>query len=331
MITHDIYTATCLRCQALTKRLSDLRITWNSNSIQERAHKYILGSIVPPHGSAADANASIDSRRLDPPHTTRRGSVDQRQESPATAMANENDRFVTVPPALRSGSQTPQSAAASIMPTDDRVESLTAVLDEFTSHVGKMTSITVQRDMAKKEWAKRDQDYEKSRRYHAAFATLAEQQENSKVRARQKFEELDKQLKDHVTAREKLSKAIASRLMSQSNSTDTQTIRRLEQTVEETSRQVKILKSQCGQIGALQGRVDGFKFELGKSQAELNKAHSDLNRAQSELTNTQNEVADMRSRIVPRLERLEDRVGDLPGVKADINKIRIELKNSTLR
>ena len=203
---------------------------------------------------------------------------------------------------------TPQSLGS---PQEDRIKELTVALEEFTSHVTSMASLNIQRDIAKKEYEKREQDYQMSRKYHAAFATLAEQQENSKVNAKKKFEVLDQQLKNHVAARETLSTAIASKVISHSNSKDTETLRHFQFEIQDMSKRVKDTYSEICQIKSVQTKVTEQGSLLSSIQGELDKIRPALAFVDS---------------LVPKLDKLENRVDDFPNLRMELSKIRDELR-----
>ena len=170
----------------------------------------------------------------------------------------------------------------------------------------------MQRDSAKKEFERREQDYDKSRRHHAAYAPLAEQQENSKAKAQRRFEQLEEQLNKHVAAREKLSSTIASKIISHSNAQDTATLGRLDAEVQTMSKHLRDAKADSGQI-----RYWGPKLLEVKEASKL---------AQQAVTDVKESLAPLRA-LGSRTEKLESRINDFPNLRMELSKIRDEVKS----
>ena len=293
-----------------------------------------------------DALAS-ERRRLSPIGRAVDGVSEPTPNTPSIPNGDGAFPATAVPSESPSEGQTTQYMASSVPWTDDRVESLTAAFDQFTDHVGKMAVVSLQRETAKKEMDKREQEFKKSRKHHVAFASLVEQQQLSRSQAQKKFEDLDRQFVGHGKAREKLSRNIASKLLSQSKSADGETIQRHEQTIRGTQKRIKDMRTITGQVPSLQARVDGFKIDVKKAQidvknaqidvktvqTDVRNAQTDVKNAQVDVKNAQTDLADMRSRVnhvegvLPRLEEVENRLIDLPKLNADINEIRHDLQS----
>lgn len=110
------------------------------------------GDDVPSHGHTASASPLSDPRRLDPAQTLRQPPTGPRREAQEIKMIDDSDHFRQGLSGSRSGAQTSFSptAAAPAISDDNRIESLTAVLNEFTSHVTEIATLSIQRDTAKR-------------------------------------------------------------------------------------------------------------------------------------------------------------------------------------
>ena len=279
--------------------------------------------------------------------------------TPGIPNGNGAFRAAAAPSESPSGGQTPQHMASSVTATDDQVECLTAVFDQFTDHVRKMAVVTLQREKAKKEMDKRELEFKKSRKHHFAFASLVEQQQLSRSQAQKRFEDLDRQFTDHGKAREKLSRNIASKLLSQSksqpdsklDSKDADAIQRHEQAFRETQKHMKAIKTFTGQVSSLQGRADGTKIDMKMAQNDVRKVQSDVKNtqidfknaqadvinaqidvknAQIDIKSVQSDLADMRSRVnhvEGVLQNLPGRLIDIPKLIVDIHEIRGSLQS----
>ena len=192
---------------------------------------------------------------------------------------------------------------------DDRLRGLTALLDEFTASVALTASLTLQRDVAKKELGRRVWDFDRSRRHHSTFVTLAEQQANSKVKAQKQFEQLDKQLGHHMAQRHALSVTIASEILSHSNSHEAETLKRVERRLDDTSKEVGHLNTEVGGVKLLQSKMATFRRELDGAFHDIAALRSTLSQTVKDLESQTSQSATKLKTDITKLQ------ADIEGVK----------------
>ncbi|KAI9792260.1 MAG: hypothetical protein M1816_002485 [Peltula sp. TS41687] len=207
---------------------------------------------------------------------------------------------------LSSETQTPITPQA-LMSQDDRIKDLAGVLNDFTSHVIAMASLTLLQDMAKSDSKKKEGAFELGKKYHDNYVGLAETQENMKVTAGKRSEELDQRLQEHTAAREKLSMAIASKVISHSNSKDLESLKKVESDLLGLKKRVNDQTSEFGQV----------RYLLDKTTEHGNL----LSATQDELEKTRASFASMGA----SLNKLEKRVDDFPDMRMEITKIRDDM------
>ena len=230
--------------------------------------------------------------------------------TPETSTRRESDAAPVSMAGLRSDRQTFQEPFVPHGPVaDDRLQALTALLDNFTASVASTASLTIQRDVAKKELARREYDFDRSRRHHNTFAALAEQQANSKLKAQKQFEQLSKQLSVHTAQRHELSITIATRILSYSSGHETETLKRVEGRLDDTSKAVSHLNTELGGIKSLQPKIATFQRELDGAFHDIAALRSTLSQA---VKNWESQTSESATKVETDMTKLQD---DIDGVK----------------
>lgn len=218
---------------------------------------------------------------------------------------------------------------------------LLAVLGDFTNHVSDMASVTIQRDNAKKQLAKKEAEYNKWRKQHASFPPLAEQQEKEKASAKIEFEELDRKLKQHVGSRDKLAQAIAMSVVSNRTSVgeDTKRMQLLEKEIQFTKSEVNGMKTKLHQASAEYGQIRSihsshglFQNQIGELNHRLDNMMAGLNSRPSIGSTPDNSNIDAEkeiSKLEEKLLMVQERVDDIPNLKLDISKSKQEIRDLT--
>ncbi|KAI9871408.1 MAG: hypothetical protein M1830_002947 [Pleopsidium flavum] len=218
---------------------------------------------------------------------------------------------------------------------------LLAVLGEFTDHVSDMASVTVQRDNAKKQLAKKAAEYNKWRKQHASFPPLAEQQEKERASAQNEFEELDRKLKQHVKSRDKLAQAIAMSVVSNRSNDDggggNERVQHLERELEAVRSEIQGMRTKLHQASAEYGQIHSIQSKHTSIQNQLVDLNKKLERVAAGSNprpvssfasdNTIINIDKQVSKLQEKLVKVQERVDDIPNLKLDVSKSKQETRD----
>ncbi len=239
------------------------------------------------------------------------------------------------PPPLSSMPIAPDASA--------QMSRLLAVLGEFTNHVSDMASVTMQRENAKKQLAKKAAEYDKWRKQHASFPPLAEQQEKERASAQIEFEELDRKLKQHIGARDKLAQAIAMSVVSNRSGGggggggESERVQYLERELEVTRTDIQGMKTKLKQASTEYGQIHGIQSKHASIQnqivdlnhkldgivAGLNSRPIVSSTSDNSIINIDKQISKLQGKLV----MIQERVDDIPNLKLDVSKSKQEVRD----
>jgi len=297
------------------------------------------------HGSPHSATG-LDSGKL----TTRDhdSSSGQRSGGQTPKMPTLAPTPTMSAPSLPSPPPPPPPPPLSSMPiapdASAQMSRLLAVLGEFTNHVSDMASVTMQRENAKKQLAKKAAEYDKWRKQHASFPPLAEQQEKERASAQIEFEELDRKLKQHIGARDKLAQAIAMSVVSNRSGGgggggggESERVQYLERELEVTRTDIQGMKTKLKQASTEYGQIHGIQSKHASIQnqivdlnhkldgivAGLNSRPIVSSTSDNSIINIDKQISKLQGKLV----MIQERVDDIPNLKLDVSKSKQEVRD----
>ena len=272
-------------------------------------------------GRSHSKNVEMDPRKNGRKSSTTQHTLDSGNASPQSAVM-EIDTSVT-----RSENQTPitsmfvsggpgsfshQSREPAKDGGPDNLKQLMETLLQFTKSVTTMATVTVQRDTARAKAEKQVTEYQRWRRHHESFTSLAEEHDKEMAKAKQHTERMDERLKRHEHARDSAIRMMAATMLAVSSGSAIPKFGEDDQK-----------KQLEWELKDVKAELDGIKNTLANTvrsindkapiqvEAELKNVKADLRDNAIALSNLQETVIQSKESVQTKQARLSAQVNEL--------------------